>query len=131
MSEERRQKLLTYFRSFAAIAVGFYCLWLFPSPAFDGCFPYSGGQFGCGVWADIYAGFLFLFITLFGGPARRWHYSIALVLFLFVGSAELIRFGSIKDALFYAPYQEFYYGGLISMTAYFAFQYHRTNKPST
>ena len=83
------------------------------------------------MWADIYAGFLFLFITLFGGPARRWHYSIALVLFLFVGSAELIRFGSIKDALFYAPYQEFYYGGLISMTAYFAFQYHRTNKPST
>jgi hypothetical protein len=128
---ESRPNLIACFRSAIAIFAGLYCLWLFPSPAFDACFPYSGSQYGCGVWPDIYAGFSFLMITFFVGPAKSWHYLIVLILFLFVGSAELIRFGSIQDALFYAPYQRFYYGGAIAMAVYFTFRHYRTNKPCT
>lgn len=33
----------------------------------------------------------------------------------FLGSAETIRFGNLIDALVYAPFREFYYGGFIAI----------------
>lgn len=114
-----------YLKSVVAIFVACVLLWFFPSPAFDACFPNKGGQYGCGVLPDFLAGFIFLLVCFFAGPTKKWHYVIVVLLFSFLGIAELIRFGSLEELLFYAPYQEFYYGGLLAMALYFGARYLR------
>ncbi|MEC9429175.1 MAG: hypothetical protein VX781_07270 [Pseudomonadota bacterium] len=126
-----KQLFKTSIWSIVAIALAVFCLWLFPSPAFDACFPNPNGQYGCGVWPDILAGFTFVLICFFGGPVNKWHYGIASLLFVFLGSAEVIRFGGFSEVLLYAPYQKFYYGGIVAFAAYLGFRRLRYNQQCT
>ncbi|QYJ93553.1 hypothetical protein [Shewanella spartinae] len=107
-------RILKIGRSIGAISVALFCLLLFPSPAFDAC---SGenNAFICGYWPDLLTGFLFVSCGYLLGPRTKAHNSILLVLFIFFGSAETIRFSGLSDVFVYAPYQEFYYGGFIAM----------------
>lgn len=107
-------RMLKIGRSIGAISVAFFCLWLFPSPAFDACSD-GNNAFICGHWPDLLTGFLFVACGYLLGPRTKAHSLILLMLFLFLGSAETIRFGSLIDAFVYAPFQEFYYGGFIAI----------------
>ncbi len=100
-------------RSIGSIVIAMFCLSLFPSPAFDAC-THGNSAFDCGLWPDFLMGVLFVTTGYFIGPKNNVHYIILFVLYLFLGSAENIRFGNYSDALYQAPFEEFYYGGIIS-----------------
>jgi hypothetical protein len=107
-------KLFKIVRSIGSITIALYCLSLFPSPAFDAC-THGSSAFVCGQWPDLLMGALFVTICYFAGPKNKIHYIFIFVFYLFLGSAENIRFGSYHDAIYQAPFQEFYYGGIISV----------------
>jgi hypothetical protein len=114
--------LLTFTRSLGAFAIAFFCLWLFPSPAFDACSHSNNTSIvGCGTWPDLLMGFLFVTVSYLLGPSSRIHYLVLILFFTFLGSAENIRFGSFYDALYQAPFQEFYYGGFVAAFIFVSF----------
>ena len=120
-----------YFRSLLGLGLSCFILWLFPSPAFDACFPYQGGQFGCGVIPDVLAGFVFILVCLVIGPSSKWHYIIMLLVFCFLGIAELIRFGDLDHLFINVLHQEFYYGGAFATALYLLIKYSRFNRQCT
>ena len=107
-------QILIIIRSIGSITIAMYCLSLFPSPAFDVC-THVSSSFVCGQWPDLLMGALFVIIGYFAGPKNKIHYIVIFVFYLFLGSAENIRFGSYSDAIYQAAFQEFYYGGIISV----------------
>ncbi len=92
-------RMLKIARSVGAISVALFCLWLFPSPAFDAC-SHGSNAFVCGYWPDLLMGFVFVALGYLLGPTSWLHYSILFVLFTFLGSAENIRFGGIHEVFY-------------------------------
>jgi|TARA_R110000868_G_scaffold147127_1_gene368333 hypothetical protein len=110
-------------RSIAALFVALFIIFWIPSPAFDTCFP-DNTSYVCGQWPNIFAGLVFVLISYYLGPKSKYHYISALLIFAFIGSAENIRFGGqILEILAEAPFQTFYYGGLVSLLVIVAIKY--------
>ena len=102
-------------RGILAIGLALFTISLFPSPAFDACFP-DNDSFVCSQWSNIFAGLVFILIAYYFGPKSKYHYLPVFIVFLFIGSAENIRFGEqLLDMLSQAPFQTFYHGGMIAL----------------
>ena len=106
--------------SVGVFGLAIYCLFLFPSPAFDACLQ-GKGDFACGRWPDLLSGFSFVFVSYLLGPRKNFHYVVLFGVFIILGSLENIRFGSLIDAIYQIPFQEFYYGGFSAIVLFLVF----------
>ncbi|MBU1311433.1 MAG: hypothetical protein KKE30_18070 [Gammaproteobacteria bacterium] len=110
-------------RSIAALCIALFIVFWFPSPAFDACFP-DNSSYVCGQWPNLFAGLVFVLVGYYLGPKSKYHYIPGLLIFGFLGSAEHIRFGGqLLEILAEAPFQSFYYGGLVSLLVIVAIKY--------